>query len=267
MDLLALVLLGPFVGILSSFLGLGGGVLAVPALYILYPLAPPQLVLGTSLFTTTLNVTQNTIIYWKKGKRPQWSIVLPLIIGVLVGSVLGGYMSFTINPEYLKKVLGYYLLFVLIKLLFFPKKSGIQEEWEKNKSSSTWMKGLGIGFVTGLVSVLSGIGGGGILTPMFITFYSMPFKKLTIYSNMVMMASSFFGLFNYALRPLQTYQEIPYPAWMVGHVNVAIGLILFSGATLSYRFGIQLNERTSERVNRIIFLILIGILSVKILFF
>ncbi len=113
-----LVLPGLFIGMLTGLLGVGGGFLIVPALYLLSKMEPRETI-ATSLVIIAVNAASGVIGYWK---------ILPidhpvqqmLAFGVIAGSFLGFWLSFRISQKRLKQAFGYLLLVLMGVLIGFP---------------------------------------------------------------------------------------------------------------------------------------------------
>ena len=65
MELLSFLIVGVFVGILGSLLGIGGGVVIVPLL-VFYWGYEPQVAIGTSVLVVLLNSISGTLGYMRK---------------------------------------------------------------------------------------------------------------------------------------------------------------------------------------------------------
>ena len=86
-----LVLIGLMSGVLSGFVGVGGGIIIVPALVFLTGLTQHQ-AQGTSLFVLSLPVVVLGMLqYWNSG-NVNWKygiiIALTFVVGAIVGSKL-----------------------------------------------------------------------------------------------------------------------------------------------------------------------------------
>lgn len=115
-ELLAiLLLLGAVVGVLAGLLGIGGGLLVVPALLFLLPYAGisteivMQLALATSLATIILTSGSSALNHLKLGNVDVF-VVKWLMPGVVVGGFLGSVVAEWIPSQYLPKVFGVIVL-------------------------------------------------------------------------------------------------------------------------------------------------------------
>jgi hypothetical protein len=115
-----LILVGLLAGILSGLVGLGGGVIIVPALVFLLGFSQHQ-AQGTSLGILLLPAGILAVInYYKKGYIDV-NVVMLLFVGFLVGGWLGSKISLSISEATLKKIFGVALLLIAGKVLFLDK--------------------------------------------------------------------------------------------------------------------------------------------------
>ena len=80
------------VGLLTGFLGVGGGFLVVPALLLALAL-PVRYAVGTSLVVITLTSAVALVVRAGVGVAPDWGVVLPLTAAAAVGGALGARLA------------------------------------------------------------------------------------------------------------------------------------------------------------------------------
>ena len=115
-----LVVVGLLAGILSGLVGLGGGVIIVPALVFLLGFSQHQAT-GTSLGILLLPAGIFAVMnYYQKGFIDV-KVVLLIFTGFLVGGWLGSKISLSINEALLKKIFAIVLVLIAGKVLFFDK--------------------------------------------------------------------------------------------------------------------------------------------------
>ena len=116
-----LLVIGLAAGVLSGLVGVGGGIVVVPALvYILgYSQHEAQ---GTSLglLLPPLGILA-VINYYKKGFI-DFRVVAIMCIAFLLGAYFGSSISLSLPQDKLKKIFAVLLLLVGVKMLFFEKK-------------------------------------------------------------------------------------------------------------------------------------------------
>lgn len=112
-----LILLGMAAGVASGLVGIGGGVILVPALVFLFGLTQHQ-AQGTTL---ALMVPPIGIIaawsYWREG-FVDLRIAGLICVGFLIGSLLGARFSISLSNVSLQKAFGVFLLLLSLKMIF-----------------------------------------------------------------------------------------------------------------------------------------------------
>ena len=122
----ALPLVGSFVGILSAFTGLGGGIIFFPVLHYLF-LLKPKTAIGTSSVITAITMIFASLSFFIN--KSDWmgeyqsssaylAVAIPLGIGAVVGARIG--VSFVVKMQSLivKKIFSILLIIVVIKIIF-----------------------------------------------------------------------------------------------------------------------------------------------------
>ena len=118
--IILLIVVGLLAGILSGLVGLGGGVIIVPALIFLLGFSQHQ-AQGTSLGILLLPAGIFAVMnYYKKGYIDV-KVVLLLFVGFLAGGYLGSKISLNVSETTLKKIFAIALLLIAGKVLFFDK--------------------------------------------------------------------------------------------------------------------------------------------------
>ena len=116
-----LVLIGLAAGFLGGMVGIGGGVLIVPALILLLGLSQHQSQ-GISLAMMIFPVgVLGVINYYKKG-YVDFRYAGLLAVGFFVGSYIGSKFSLSLPQELVKKIFAVVMILLAIKLLFSGKK-------------------------------------------------------------------------------------------------------------------------------------------------
>ena len=118
--ILIIILVGLAAGILSGLVGVGGGIIIVPALIYFLGFNQHQ-AQGTSLGILLLPAGIFAVMnYYKKGYIDM-KVVIILFIGFLIGGFLGSKLSLNLPQATLKKIFAIVLIFIAGKMLFFDK--------------------------------------------------------------------------------------------------------------------------------------------------
>jgi uncharacterized membrane protein YfcA len=94
-------------GIVSGLLGIGGGIVLVPALTSLLGM-PLKRAIGTSLVVITAIVVPGTVVHAVLG-HVDWAIALALTVGVVPGARLGAALTIRAGDRALRLVVGVFL--------------------------------------------------------------------------------------------------------------------------------------------------------------
>jgi uncharacterized membrane protein YfcA len=114
--ILMLVSIGLFAGLLSGFVGVGGGIIIVPALVFLLGLTQHQ-AQGTSLFVLMLPVVSFAVLnYWKSG-NVKWEYGLLIAMTFIVGAYFGSKLSLKISPGLVQLLFGILMAYISFRMI------------------------------------------------------------------------------------------------------------------------------------------------------
>lgn len=104
--------IGAVAGFVSGLLGVGGGIVMVPALTVAIGM-PLKRALGTSLVVIAALVIPGTIVHWALG-HIDWAIFGVLTLGVVPGARLGARLAIGARERTLRRAVGAFLLAVAV---------------------------------------------------------------------------------------------------------------------------------------------------------
>jgi hypothetical protein len=111
------IVLSFFVGYLSSLLGIGGGIIHVPALTILLNF-PIHIATATSHFILAIMALAGTIVHIYQGNlKGELITIISIGTGVIVGAQFGAIYSQKIKPHWIVRSLAIALLLVGVRLI------------------------------------------------------------------------------------------------------------------------------------------------------
>ncbi|MCG3730045.1 sulfite exporter TauE/SafE family protein [Vibrio cincinnatiensis] len=226
-----LVMLGVVVGLLAGLLGIGGGLLVVPALLFLLPKAEiasdivMHLALATSLASIIITSTSSALNHLKLGNVDLF-VVKWLLPGVLLGGFLGSVVAEWIPSHYLPKVFG-----VIVFLLAIQMALSIQarSNYPMPRAWITTLCGAGIG----IISTLAGIGGGSLSVP-FLNRHGVEMRKAVGSSAVCGLVIALSGMLGFILHG---YQLENLPDYSIGYVYLPALLAIASTSMLTTRMG------------------------------
>jgi len=115
-EIIILVVIGFIAGIVGGSLGLGGGIIIVPALVFILGLTQHQ-AQGTSLAVLLFPIGILGVINYSKNGYVNFKFAIILIIAFVLGSYLGSVISIHLPAKTLKKIFGVFLLLISIKMI------------------------------------------------------------------------------------------------------------------------------------------------------
>ncbi len=117
---LIIIVIGIAAGILSGLVGVGGGIIIVPALvyFIGFSQKAAQ---GTSLGVLLLPVGILGVLQYYKQGHIDIKVVGYLSIGFIVGGYFGSKIALTISQESAKKIFAILMIVIAVKMLFLDK--------------------------------------------------------------------------------------------------------------------------------------------------
>ena len=118
--LVIIILIGLIAGLLSGLVGVGGGIIIVPALVLFLGFTQHKAT-GTSLGILLLPAGIFAVINYYKQGYIDLKVVLILFVGFVIGGYLGSKISLSLTEATVKKIFAILLVFIAGKMLFFDK--------------------------------------------------------------------------------------------------------------------------------------------------
>ena len=118
--ILGLLVVGIVAGMLSSMVGIGGGLVIVPSLVIFFAMSQ-KMAQGTSLAMLLPPIGILAVINYYKAGYIDLKIAGILCVAFLVGTYFGSKMALNLQESTLKRIFGVFLAVLAVKYLFFTK--------------------------------------------------------------------------------------------------------------------------------------------------
>lgn len=115
-ELIILITIGFIAGIVGGSLGLGGGIIIVPALVFILGFTQHH-AQGTSLAVLLFPIGILGVINYAKNGYVNYKFAIVLIIAFVLGSYLGSVISVHLPDKILKKIFGVFLLLISLKMI------------------------------------------------------------------------------------------------------------------------------------------------------
>ena len=264
-----LPLTGIFVGLLSTLFGVGGGIIAVPMLYLIFPKISPQLVISTSMGMIFINSLINCRNFLNKGKEISLNFFLILSLGMTTGVIIGTRIVDSVHPNTIKTIFGITLFLVAFKtVLTKVNKDSYKLNWDPSNQKNYKFKYFLTCLLTGILEGTTGLGGGAVLVPIFITFLKVPYNWISFLSNLCMGSGCFIGVLAYLISEPSSDIFVPdqLMSFQINGVNFGLIILLSSGTLLSSKMGVSLGQKIDPKLSKRLFVSLLFIISSKILY-
>lgn len=260
------LLLGCCVGFFAGLLGIGGGLIIVPALIILLPLTGVSsdslmpMVLATSLAAILLTAISTLFTHHKKGNIPRF-LLPPLLAGVGCGGLVGGYCADSVPSYFLQGLFAIFAMLMSFQIWLGAKKvDGCGESRPEYKPLTLFV----VCFVIGIISSLLGIGGGVLLVPFLTMIIKLDMRRSIGASAAVGFIVAIMGTIGYLTAGL----SIPHPLtdWSVGYIYLPALLGIICVSLFTAPLGVCAAQYVSVVVLKRCFSILLFVVAAEILF-
>jgi len=240
-----IALCGLVIGIYSGLFGVGGGIMIIPLLNLVFFL-PVLASAATSLFVVAPTAFSGAYRHYRQGKL---DIRPALIIGLsgACASTTSSLFSEAI-PEIviliITAILIVYCALTMIRSAFKPAidKEGRTSENRFKTPTSSVIAMVALGLFAGSMAGIVGLGGGFVIVPFAVTFFGYSFKQATAVSLFSITMICIPGIIAHAV---------------LGHVWYLYGLALLVGTIPGANIGVRILPKIPEKAIRLVFGILL----------
>jgi uncharacterized protein len=251
-------LAGIAAGLLAGLLGVGGGLILVPALVILLPMqgVPDAMVMQAALATSLCSIFFTGLSSAYAHHRRQsilWSVVAWLTPGLLLGAMLGSMLAVQLSGSVLKMMVAVFCVLMGIQMLWNRSVTAFAGEKKPDLQLSIW------GIVIGAVSSLVGIGGGSLTVPLLIARGDRPVRAVASSS----VCGIVIALSAAATYAMQNTQHLSMPSSMIGYVHWPAALLIAMASIPAAPYGAKLaHALPAAKLKRVfaVFLLLVGVM-------
>lgn len=233
--LLLMLAIGAFAGVAAGLLGVGGGIILVPAFYYAFSSMGyesdglMQICVATSLATIIVTSVRSVLSHHKKG-AVEWDILRSWAPGIAIGAVLGVLLASGLKSHTLMLVFG--VLGVSVGLYMAFGRS----EWRLGSSMPTGLARAIFSPIVGFLSVLMGIGGGSFGVPLM-SLFGRPIHSAVATAagfGVLIAVPSTIGFL------LSGWGDPSAPPFTIGRVNIVAFGIIVSMTLLTAPIGVKL---------------------------
>lgn len=259
-DLLLLIVFGGIAGVMAGLLGIGGGLLIVPVLAILFERQGIsrdvllQSAIGTSLATIMFTSLSSTLAHHRRN-AVQWNLFRRFVPGILIGGLIGAAVADYLPGRVLHYVVAVAILLVAVQFGFMPRAAPAQRPLP-GRAALVSASG-----VIGALSTLVGIGGGSLTVP-YLTWCSVPVKQAIATAAAIGFPIAVSGTVGYVVGGLN---ETGLPPYSVGYVVLPAFIGIVVASMLAAPLGAWLAHRLSDTTLRRLFAAFLAALGMRML--
>ena len=266
---ISLALISIAAGVLGSLVGLGGGVVIVPVLTVLYHI-DIRLAIGASIVSVIATSSGAAAAYVRE-KMTNLRAGMFLEIATTTGAVSGAYLTTVLPTRMLFALFGVvigYSAFATFRKRhkaepldvsndrianYFDLHGSYYDQAEKREISYKVVgtkPGLALMYVAGLVSALLGIGSGALKVPAMDVAMHLPMKVSSATSNFMIGVTAAASAGVYFAR---------------GQIDPVIAAPVAAGVLLGATIGAKVLGRVTSKSVRLVFVVVLGVIALEML--
>ncbi len=265
LDIVAYIILGACSGLLSGLLGIGGGIIVVPALVVILQHNPlfkdahlMHISVGTSLATMVMTSLSSALAY-QRHHALVWPIFWRMLPGLCGGLVAGKLLTTHLSNDILAHILAVFLVLIAAYLFWnaqhSPRTTAPNVLSYSNAPFTVkhpWLL-VAASAMIGVLSTLVGVGGGVLMVPLFLMM-NLSIREASGTSVLCGIVTALTGALLLSMTPLQS----PLPG-MIGYIYwpAALGIASssFIFAPLGTRLAYALNPIMLKRLFSILLIL------------
>ena len=231
-------------GFVDAIVG-GGGLILVPAMFAAFPHAAPATLFGTNKSAAVWGTAMST---WQHSRRISitWPMIIPGIVAAGVGAFSGAWAVTLVNPDFLRKLLPFILLGVLLYTL--AKKELGREHTPMHSLRTTQSLTAGIGLGLGVYDGFFGPGTGSFFVFLLVRLLGYDVLNAPINAKLMNVTTSLAAIVLFALK---------------GHVWWHFAVPLAIANVLGSVLGTWMALRHGAGFVRVIFIVVVSLLICK----
>lgn len=251
--------LGVFGGLLAGLLGIGGGMILVPFMAMLFSAQGHpygtlmQVCLATSMASIVFTSVSSARAHHRAG-NVRWDLVKALAPGILVGCFVGSTVLSQLPTKFVKLFFACFLIYSATRMLLtvnavthrpMPNHHGL----------------LGFGTVVGILSAMVGAGGGFMTVP-FMTARGVPARQAIGTSSALGFPIAVFATLGFIINGWRV-PNLPTPH--LGYVYLPALLLIAIASMVCAPLGAKLTQKLPVQSLKKIFAVMLYLLAARML--
>ncbi|MBA7507131.1 hypothetical protein ES706_05847 [subsurface metagenome] len=261
--LLILLATGIGVGFASGALGVGGAFITIPVTYwVIAGMGVSadtaiKIAIGTNLLVILATAISGALGHNKRG-AVRWKVALALGLCGSIGALVGAMLAVRLPGESLRVGFG---ALVLAVALWMALNTALNLTRERGKTKENLPVLCLCGFPIGMITGLTGIGGGIVAVPMLVLAFGFPMHLAVGTSMAMIIFTSLGGVIGYMVNGVGI-SALPYS---VGYVNLPIWLCLAATSVPMAQLGAKVAHALPAKQLSYVFIAIMVCVGLKML--
>lgn len=251
-------LIGAIAGVVGGMLGVGGGIVLVPAFFYVFSwLGFPeeglmQICVGTSMATIVVTSIRSVQGHNRKG-TVDWDTLKTWGPWLAISAAAGVYFVGRVSSLTLQVIFGLLAGVAGLWMALGSDRARISDEMPRGATRSL------IASVVGFLSATMGIGGGTFGVPLM-TMFAMPIHRAVGTASGFGLLISVPAVIGFLLTPVPSA-----PPYSIGAVNLPAFLVVIGTTLMTTPYGVQLAHRMNPRPLKRVFAVFLAIVALNML--
>lgn len=255
-----LLVIGAFAGVLAGLLGVGGGIVLVPAFFYAFQTLGyggdqlMQICLATSLATIIVTSVRSVLWHNKKG-AVDWDILRTWAPGIMIGAVVGMFVVSGLRSSTLQAIFGVLALIVGLYMGFG------RAEWRLGQAMPKGAARAALSPAVGFLSVLMGIGGGSFGVPLMSLYNTAIHRAVATAAGfgVVIATPAVIGFLFMTVDPATR------PPFTIGAVNLVAFVLVIAMTLITVPIGAKLAHAMDPKPLKRVFAVFLVLVALNML--
>lgn len=255
-----LLAIGAFAGVMAGLLGVGGGIILVPAYFYIFSSLGyggdqlMQVCLATSLATIIITSLRSVSSHHKKG-AVDWGILRGFAPGIVIGAAFGVLVAASLRSVVLQGIFGVLGITVGLYLGFG------RDTWRLGTAMPTGLKRSLLSPILGFISVLMGIGGGSFGVPLM-SLFAIPIHRAVATAAGLGVLIAVPSVIGFLLVDIPDATRPPYT---IGAVNLPAFALTISMTLITAPYGVKLAHMMDPKPLKRVFAFFLTLVALNML--
>ena len=255
-----LMVIGAFAGVMAGLLGVGGGIILVPAFFYAFSALGygsdqlMQICLGTSLATIIVTSLRSVQSHNRRG-AVDWAILRGWAPGIALGALVGVAVAAGLRSVVLQGVFG------VLGLAIGAYLGLGRAEWRLGAEMPGGLRRMILSPVLGFLSVLMGIGGGSFGVPLM-SLYGQAIHRAVATAAGFGVIIAVPSVAGFLLLPIAPEARLP---WSVGAVNLPAFAVTIAMTLITTPYGARLAHAMDPKPLKRVFAVFLTLVALNML--